>query len=214
MRKMDAQQQQWYMYALQRAQAMGHPYPQAFAAKLLQESSFNPRAVSPAGALGIAQFMPGTAREMGLADPYDPYAAIDASVRYDLKNMGRLQKAGVDPSVQNLMAAYNAGPDVVIQHKGVPNFKETQNYVKAITGTPPISSAPIGGGSQLYGYQPNAPQPLQESAQYTPVQPAPPYQQPAVGHYADTLDGIVRRAEPTSLSQFYNGIQGRMYGGA
>ncbi|QEC47859.1 lytic transglycosylase domain-containing protein [Baekduia soli] len=96
------------------------------AAQLMQESGFNPFARSPAGALGIAQFMPGTARAYGLGDPFDAPAAIDAQAHlmHDL-----LRQFG---SVPLALAAYNAGP-VPVQACGcVPPIPETVAYVAAI----------------------------------------------------------------------------------
>lgn len=97
------------------------------AAQLQQESGFNPRAVSRAGALGIAQFMPGTARAYGLRDPLDPAAAIDAQAHHmsDL-----LRRFG---SVPLALAAYNAGPGRVASCSCVPPIPETQRYVQRIT---------------------------------------------------------------------------------
>jgi len=98
------------------------------AAQLLAESNFNPFAVSPAGAQGIAQFMPGTASAYGLADPFDPAAAIDAQARLmsDL-----LAQFG---SVPLALAAYNAGPAPVAACDCVPAYPETQAYVARILG--------------------------------------------------------------------------------
>ena len=194
---------------MQRAQDMGHPYPEAFANKLMQESSFNPNAVNKAGAQGIAQFMPATAAAMGLKNPFDPHESIDASVRYDLQNAATLHAHGIDPSVQNLMAAYNAGPLAVIQHGGVPNYAETTDYVKQITGGAPVGSAAAGYGSQPYGY----PNTGQSSTTYASVPTPQQYAPDKQPNYANTLSGTVAAAAPISLSQFYNGQQGKMYGG-
>jgi hypothetical protein len=105
--------------------------PPAFFARLIwKESRFDPNAVSPAGASGIAQFMPGTARLRNLKDPFEPRSAIAASAHYlsDLRDQfGSLGLAA---------AAYNAGPNRVLRWQGG-NAKlpaETQNYVASITG--------------------------------------------------------------------------------
>jgi hypothetical protein len=98
------------------------------AAQLLAESNFNPFAVSPAGAQGIAQFMPGTAASYGLEDPFDPVAAIDAQAHLMsdlLKQFG---------SVSLALAAYNAGPGAVAECGCVPPYPETQAYVAKILG--------------------------------------------------------------------------------
>lgn len=102
--------------------------PVLLAAQLKAESDFNPNSVSPAGAQGIAQFMPGTARSMGLADPFDPRASINAQA----KLMGQLIKQF--GSIQKALAAYNAGPGAVQKYGGVPPFAETQGYVARILG--------------------------------------------------------------------------------
>jgi hypothetical protein len=101
---------------------------------LFQESKFRPEVVSSAGAQGIAQFMPGTANDMGLDNPYDPLQAIPASARMLgslIRQFGNLGLAA---------AAYNAGPKRVadwLAAKGKTKLPdETQGYVKTITGNP------------------------------------------------------------------------------
>ncbi|HKJ35328.1 MAG TPA: transglycosylase SLT domain-containing protein [Solirubrobacterales bacterium] len=98
------------------------------AAQLLVESNFNPAAVSPAGARGIAQFMPATAAAYGLDDPFDPAAAIAAQARLMSELLGRFG------SVQLALAAYNAGPGAVSGCSCVPPYPETQAYVTRILG--------------------------------------------------------------------------------
>jgi len=100
--------------------------PDIFVRQIQQESGFNPTAKSGAGALGIAQFMPGTAAGLGI-DPTDPYAALDAAARMDAQN---LKQYGGDWS--RTLAAYNAGPGAVEKYGGVPPFEETQRYVSNI----------------------------------------------------------------------------------
>lgn len=98
------------------------------AAQLQAESGFNPNARSPAGALGIAQFMPATARAYGLADPFDAAAAIDAQghLMSDLlRRFGRAELA---------LAAYNAGAGAIERFGGVPPYAETRAYVAHILG--------------------------------------------------------------------------------
>ncbi|WP_380176282.1 NlpC/P60 family protein [Kineococcus sp. DHX-1] len=91
-----------------------------------QESGFDPTARSHAGATGLMQFMPATARSLGI-DPTDPFASIDAAGKY---LSGHLKTFG---SVSLALAAYNAGAGNVKKYGGVPPFAETQNYVKKIT---------------------------------------------------------------------------------
>lgn len=96
------------------------------AAVARQESGFNPKAVSGAGAQGIMQLMPATARGLGVSNPFDPAQAIDGAARL-LKSLqsefGRTDLA---------LAAYNAGPGAVHRYGGIPPYPETQNYVRSI----------------------------------------------------------------------------------
>ena len=107
------------------------------AAQLYAESGFNPFARSPAGAEGIAQFMPGTAASYGLRNPYDPVAAIDAQAHL----MSDLLKS-FGGKVALALAGYNAGPGAVQQSGGVPPYPETRAYVAKILGL-------LGGAGDL-----------------------------------------------------------------
>jgi len=109
------------------ASALANGVPPAVLAALLQaESGYRPDAVSPAGALGIAQFMPATAAGMGLRDPFDPMQAIPAAGRL---LGGHIRAFG---SVPLALAAYNAGAGAVRRYGGVPPYAETQAYVARI----------------------------------------------------------------------------------
>jgi hypothetical protein len=110
------------------------------AAQLLAESGFNPFAVSPAGAQGIAQFMPGTARGYGLANPFDPAAAIDAQAHL-MRDL--LRQFG---SVPLALAAYNAGGRRVAACGCVPPIAETQGYVARILGLMGGAGEAVAGG--------------------------------------------------------------------
>jgi hypothetical protein len=98
------------------------------AAQLMAESNFNPFARSPAGAQGIAQFIPSTAAAYGLRDPFDPVAAIEAQAHL----MSDLLRRFGSPALA--LAAYNAGPGAVAACDCVPDIPETQAYVSRILG--------------------------------------------------------------------------------
>lgn len=99
-----------------------HEWLALFQALVRQESGFNPRAVSPKGAIGYAQLMPGTAAMLGV-NPDEPTQNLDGGARYFLT---QLQAFG---SPMLALAAYNAGPEAVRKYGGVPPYRETQGYV-------------------------------------------------------------------------------------
>jgi Transglycosylase SLT domain len=96
-----------------------------FQALVRVESAFNAEAVSPAGARGLAQLMPDTARELGVAID-DPHANLDGGARYLL---AQIETFG---SLDLALAAYNAGPDAVRQYEGIPPYAETRAYVARV----------------------------------------------------------------------------------
>ncbi len=91
------------------------------------ESSYNPRAVSPKGAMGLMQLMPSTVTNMGVKDPYDPYENISAGTE-KLKSL--LQNYNWD--YKKALAAYNAGEGAVDRKGGVPEYAETRDFVKKV----------------------------------------------------------------------------------
>ena len=114
--------------ALARAAQRWNVSAALLAAQLYAESNFNPFATSPVGAQGIAQFMPQTARAMGLEDPFDAGQAIDAQARLMRDLLRRFA------AVPLALAAYNAGPEPVEACGCVPPFPETRGYVARILG--------------------------------------------------------------------------------
>jgi soluble lytic murein transglycosylase-like protein len=102
--------------------------PALLAALVKHESNFDPSVVSHAGAIGLAQLMPGTARGLGV-DPYDPQANLDGGARYLKEQLDRFG------SEELALAAYNAGPNRVAQAGGVPRIAETQAYVPRVLAT-------------------------------------------------------------------------------
>jgi hypothetical protein len=112
---------------LMRAAAARHsvPYP-LVRAVVAAESGFNPRVVSRAGAQGLMQLMPATAKDLGVKDPFDPEANIEGGTRY----LGGLLKAFGDERLA--LAAYNSGPGRVARIGRVPDIPETRAYVEKV----------------------------------------------------------------------------------
>ncbi len=102
--------------------------PALIEALVWQESRWRADAVSPVGARGLAQLMPGTARDLGV-DPLDPLANLEGGARYLREQLDRF-----DGDLEKALAAYNAGPGRVIRAGGIPRIRETQVYVASIMG--------------------------------------------------------------------------------
>lgn len=102
--------------------------PALIEAVVWQESRWRAGAVSPVGARGLAQLMPGTAQDLGV-NPDDPMANLEGGARYLREQLNRF-----DGNLEKALAAYNAGPGRVQQAGGVPRIRETQTYVAAVIG--------------------------------------------------------------------------------
>ena len=132
------------------ASCPGLPAP-VLAAQLERESAWRTDAVSPVGAIGLAQFMPSTWATHGVdgngdgqADPYNAVDAIWSAARYDCALRGQVQHVPGDV-ISLMLAAYNAGPYAVLRYAGIPPFSETQAYVRAILGALPKFTQTVGG---------------------------------------------------------------------
>jgi soluble lytic murein transglycosylase-like protein len=101
--------------------------PALLAGLIKQESGFNPNAGSPAGAQGLCQLMPGTARGLGVTDLHDPAQSIEGGAKYLAQQLKTF-----NGDVARALAAYNAGPGAVQRYGGVPPYAETQNYVRKV----------------------------------------------------------------------------------
>ena len=99
--------------------------PALLSAVAKAESGYDPRARSGAGAQGLMQLMPGTARELGV-DPWDPAQAVDGAARLLKTHLSRFG------STELALAAYNAGPGAVVEHGGIPPYRETRDYVQKV----------------------------------------------------------------------------------
>jgi soluble lytic murein transglycosylase-like protein len=116
-----------YQHLIEEKAKKYHLDPTLLAGLIRQESNFNPYAVSHCGAMGLGQIMPETARYLGVKDPFNAAQNLDGAAKYL-----REQLDTFGGNVDKALAAYNAGPGAVQKYGGIPPYKETQNYVKAI----------------------------------------------------------------------------------
>lgn len=126
-----------FVAAVNYAAASANISPNLLAALVWQESRWNPAAISPKGAIGLAQLMPGTARDLGV-NPVDPTANLVGGARYLRQLLDQF-----DGDVERALAAYNAGPGRVRSAGGVPAIAETRAYVASIVRR--VSSISTGG---------------------------------------------------------------------
>jgi hypothetical protein len=96
-----------------------------------QESGFNMAAKSRTGAVGIAQIQPDTAKLLGI-NPYDLEQNIEGGIRYFADQLTAFAHYGGDETLMRAVAAYNAGPNMIIKYQGVPPYPETANHVKRV----------------------------------------------------------------------------------
>jgi soluble lytic murein transglycosylase-like protein len=154
--------------------------PKLVAAIVAVESQFNARAVSRRGAEGLMQLMPATAADLDVQDSFDPRDNIDGGVRHLKRLMGRFHN-----NLPLALAAYNAGEQAVINHRGIPPYRETRQYVVRVLRRYDREAARVVA-QQLAQPRPGASPPKIARVSYVgratvvpstsvPTTPAPPY---------------------------------------
>jgi Transglycosylase SLT domain len=161
-------------------QYVGYLYdldPALLAAIAMTESNNNPSAISPKGAQGLMQLMPGTARQYKVDNPFDPVDNVLGAARFltGLREWSRMQAPYGEVDLPAMIAAYNAGPGAVEKYGGLPPYLETQAYVRKVLwlyllgeptprrlnpmrasgrAVPPASAAPQAASPRLPDYKP------------------------------------------------------------
>lgn len=135
------------------------------------ESGFRRDAVSPQGAIGLMQLMPGTAAELGV-DPEVPAENLRGGTRYLRQLLDRF--AANEDQLVRALAAYNAGPGRVEAHRGPPPFPETVNYVRRVLRRYLALSGPSQEESPMRRTPANLPRPSRGAREFRPVRPVPP----------------------------------------
>jgi hypothetical protein len=157
-----------------------------FLALIGRESGWNPNARSPAGAIGLGQLMPATARGLGVNDPANPEENLAGAARYLAQQLAAFHTPAL------ALAAYNAGPGAVHQYHGVPPFPETQAYVRNV----------LGDAQQLGG---SAPPPVQRQAQPgAPAATPSPAGTPAPGAQQILAAALLKASRSGQYGGFFN----------
>ncbi len=137
--------------------------PGLITAVMRTESGFDPAAVSPKGAGGLMQLMPGTAAALGVVDRFNPRENIRGGVRHLRYLLDRYQG-----NVVLALAAYNAGEGAVDTYRGIPPYPETQQYVRRVLRQTGLSESPGGAPSTMYRYRS-----ADDTLTYSNIPPAP-----------------------------------------
>jgi hypothetical protein len=158
--------------------------PQLLEAIASVESNYDPSAVSPKGAQGLMQLMPGTARRFRVSDSFDPIEnALGAARFLDHIRTALASTPDLGFHLPELLAAYNAGEEAVVQYHGVPPYPETRQYVRRV-----LVSYLLGGGSGGLAHRLNRVHSVQSRATHGSV--APVSQRAAAANQPDLLDEI------------------------